>query len=354
MITNLRSAPRYQPVQPPCAADPDAVRHHLDSLTKPRGSLGTLESLALQLALIYGDPPPRLHRKTVFVLAADHGVTRQGVSAYPREVTAQMCRNYATGGAAVSVLARTLAAEVVAVDIGVDADLHDLDGLVHRKVRRGTRDLSEGAALTAHEVEQALDVGIGLVRDRDPLPDVIGLGEMGIGNTTPAGAITAALTGAPGALVSGTGTGIDDAGVAKKRRIIDDSVNRLRGSRDPLAVLAEVGGLEIAGLAGVVLGSAAAGRVVVLDGFIATAAALVAARIDPAVREYLVASHRSTEPGHGIQLEALQLTPLLNLGLRLGEGTGAVLAFPLLDAATAILREMATFESAGVTNRSQD
>jgi nicotinate-nucleotide--dimethylbenzimidazole phosphoribosyltransferase len=302
--------------------------------------------------MIYGDPPPRFGRRTVFVFAADHGVAKQGVSAYPSEVTAQMCRNYISGGAAVCALARAASADVVTVDIGVDGDLADVNGLVHRKVRRGSRDLSVGPALTVAEVEQAIDIGAQVVRDCSPLPDVVGLGEMGIGNTTAAGAITAALTGAPAELVAGTGTGIDEAGVERKRRIIRQAVTRLNGSRDPVAVLCEVGGLEIAGLTGVVLESAAAGRAVVTDGFIATAAALLAVQVQPAVRDYLIASHRSTEPGHRVQLEALELTPLLDLGLRLGEGTGAVLAFPLLDAAAAILREMATFDSAGVSKRS--
>ncbi len=336
-------------VRPVDAGAMSGIRRHLDELTKPQGSLGRLEDLAARLALIYGDPPPPLARRVVFVLAADHGVARQGVSAYPPEVTAQMCRNYASGKAAINVIAAAVGAEVVAVDIGVDADLSTVSGLMNRKVRRGTADLSEGPALAEHEVLQALGVGLDLVRQHQPAPDVVALGEMGIGNTTSASAVTTVLTGAPVVLVVGRGTGISEHQLERKRQVVERAVARVADSGDPLRVLAEVGGLEIAGLAGVVLGAAALRLAVVTDGLIATAAALVAAHLAPPVRDYLIASHRSREPGHQVQLKALGLDPLFDLGLCLGEGTGAALALPLLEVAGALLRDMATFSSAGVS-----
>ncbi len=336
-------------VVPAKRASPEAVQAHLDALTKPVGSLGRLEALALRLACIYGDPPPPLARRMVFVLAADHGVALRGVSAYPAAVTAQMCRNYASGGAAVSVLARASGASVVAVDIGVDADLANVSGIVHRKIRRGTRDLAEVPALTREEVCRAVLLGAELVEQA--APDVVALGEMGIGNTTAASALTAALTGTDGLRVVGPGTGVSGERLAAKRDAVRRALARIRPGADPLGLLAEVGGLEIAGLVGVTLGGARAGRAVLTDGFIATAAALVAVRVCAPARDYLFAAHRSPEPGHAVQLAALDLAPILDLGLRLGEGTGATLAVPILDAAGALLREMATFASAGVSRQ---
>lgn len=336
-------------VRRPRAAEPRRVRDHLDSLTKPPGSLGHLEALAGRLARIYGDPPAEWERRVVFVLAGDHGVAARGVSAYPAEVTAQMCRNYAEGGAAVCAMARSARVEVVAVDLGVDAVLGNIPGLLHRKVRRGTRDLSREAAMTESETRQAIALGAALVRDRSPLPDIVGLGEMGIGNTTSASALTAALTATDPAHVTGRGTGVDATVVQRKAALVKQALSRLPDDSPPLRILAEVGGLEIAGLVGVVLGAAAAGRAVVLDGFIASAAALVAVRMAPFAREYLFASHQSAERGHRVLLRALRLRPLLRLGMRLGEGTGAVLAIPILDAAASILRHMATFDRAGVS-----
>jgi nicotinate-nucleotide--dimethylbenzimidazole phosphoribosyltransferase len=336
-------------VRPAQRADPAAVRAHLDDLTKPPGSLGHLEELALRLALIYGDPPPPLDRRTIFVLAGDHGVAHRGVSVYPPEVTAQMCRNFASGGAAINAIARAVGAEVVAVDIGVDADLHDVPGLVHRKVRRGTRDLTSQAALTREEACRAILVGAKLVSERADSAGIVVLGDMGIGNTTAAAALAAAFTGRPVADLVGLGTGLAPERLAHKRTIVETALSRLSPQAAALDVLAEVGGLEIAGLAGVALAGAGLERAVVTDGFIATAAALVAVRLCPPVREYLFASHRSVEPGHRALLEALELRPLFDWGLRLGEGTGAALALPILDAAAAVLREMATFSSAGVS-----
>jgi nicotinate-nucleotide--dimethylbenzimidazole phosphoribosyltransferase len=335
-------------IHAPERAGSELVRRHLDSLTKPPGSLGALEDIALRLALIYGDPTPPLASRAIFLLAGDHGVTAQGVSAYPSQVTAEMCRNYARGGAAISAIARSVGARVITADLGVDADLSEVPGLVHAKVRRGTRDLSVEAAMTPGEMTTAMLAGAALVFDAEPL-DLAGLGEMGIGNTTAASAITAALTGASVENVVGAGTGIDALGRARKTAAVRRALDRLAGAVDPLTVLAEVGGLEIAGLVGVALAGASIGRAVVTDGFIATAALLVAARLAPASRPYFFASHCSAEPGHRVLLDALGLEPIFRLGLRLGEGTGAALAFPVLDAAAAVLREMATFESAGVS-----
>ncbi len=346
-------------VVPASAASDAAVRAHLDALTKPPGSLGVLEDLAYRLALLLGDPPPPLRRRAVLVFAADHGVARNGVSAYPPAVTAQMVRNIAAGGAAVCAIARAVGADVVLADVGVAADLAGTTGVLHCKVRPGSRDFVEQPALTPAEVAAAMAAGAAIVDQLARRTDIFALGEMGIGNTTSAAALTVLLTGAPVAAVLGRGTGLDDAGLCRKRVAVEAAlarVERAHGGRAPSALqaLCEVGGLEIAALAGATLAAAARKRVVVTDGFIATAAALAAVRMQPAAREWLFAAHRSVEPGHTVQLHALGLEPLLDLRLRLGEGTGALLALPLLEAAAAILREMATFASAGVSARSDD
>lgn len=347
-------------VDPPDAAISGNVEEHLNALTKPPGSLGRLEHVALRLALIYGDPPPRLERKVIYVLAGDHGVTQNGVSAYPAAVTAQMCRNFAAGGAAVCAIAGSVGAEIRPADLGVDADLDDVDGLVHAKVRRGTRDFTRGPALTDEEAVRAVLAGAALVQGEIRAPDVVALGEMGIGNTASASALTAVLTGAPAGRVVGPGTGVDRAGLIRKLRAVELGVGSFMSTRrgherDPglaaLEALAWLGGLEIAGLVGVALAAAAARKAVIIDGFISAAAALVAVRLCPAAHGYLFAGHRSTEPGHDFLLEALGLEPILELGMRLGEGTGAALSLPVLDAAGAILREMATFASTGVSGR---
>ena len=348
----LASDPVHDPegaVQRPRAADPDAIRAHLDALTKPPGSLGRLEELALRLALVYGDPPPPLRRRSVLVLAGDHGVARRGVSAYPPEVTAQMCRNLASGGAAACVLARAVDADLLVADLGVDADLEDVPGLAHRKVGRGTRDLASGPAMTPGECDAAITAGRGLAMERlGSGAEVLALGDMGIGNTTSASALTAAILGLQGDRLIGPGTGATGVRLRAKRTAVERGLERVAGVTDPLRLLQELGGFEIAGMVGAILAAARAGRVVVIDGFVVTAASLVATRLSPAVVHYLVAAHRSAEPGHTIQLEALGLVPLLDLNLRLGEGTGALLALPLLTAAAGLLRDMATFESAGI------
>lgn len=336
-------------VQPACAANPGAVRAYLDQLVKPVGSLGQVEELALRLTGIYGFPPRSLTRRTVLVMAADHGVAKRGVSAYPAAVTQQMCRTIARGGAAINVFAASVGAEVVLVDVGVAASVSDFGNMLHRKVRLGTRDFSKGPAMMPEETTEAIKIGSELVQTHADTNDMFGLGEIGIGNTTSAAALTAALTTTPIAQVVGSGTGVGPAGVQRKRALVAAALERLPAEPDPLHALVEVGGLEIAALVGAVLGSAIAGRAVVIDGFIAAAAALVAVRLAPPASDYLFASHRSTEPGHSVLLKSLGLRPLLELELRLGEGTGAALVFPILDVATGILRDMATFGSAGVS-----
>jgi nicotinate-nucleotide--dimethylbenzimidazole phosphoribosyltransferase len=338
-------------------SDDAAIRRHLDSLTKPQGSLGVLEILAFRLARLYGDPTPSLRRRAVLVFASDHGVSRRGVSAYPREVTAQMCYNFARGGAAVCAIARAVDARVVVVDVGVDADLDRAGAIVHRKIRRGTADMVDGPAMSLDDAEKAMLVGAALAQKLAPDFDVFALGEMGIGNTTSAAALTCLLLDAEPNHLTGRGTGVDDSGLDNKRSVVSAAVRRVRvahGARasDPLVALAETGGFEIAAIAGAILGAAAVHRIAVTDGFIATAAALIAVRMQPAAAEWIFASHRSTEPGHALQLAALQMRPLFDFQLRLGEGTGALLALPTLEAASALLREMATFESAGVSGQS--
>lgn len=354
-------------VREPNAAVPGAVRDHLDRLTKPRGSLGRLETVAVRLARILGDPPRPLQNRTVFVLAGDHGVAARGVSAYPSEVTVQMCSNLGSGGAAVCVLARETRCDVVVADLGVNRSGPVAAGVLDLRVRAGTRDLADGPAMTTGEAATAVMRGASLIRARDPLPDVICLGEMGIGNSTSAAALTALLVECPVDEAVGPGTGVSGRGLEAKRAAVRAAMERVvtmdsgaaatasSGARSPsgrpyaLEALRQVGGLEIAGLVGLTLEAASRGIPIVVDGFIATAAALTAARLAPPATAFMFAAHQSPEPGHRHLLKALCLEPLLDLGLRLGEGTGAVLALPLLDAAGAVLRHMATFESAGIS-----
>ena len=328
-----------------------AARERQGMLTKPPGSLGRLEELAIWLAGVKSEPVPRpLERRAVVVMAGDHGVTRQGVSAYPSAVTAQMVRNFAAGGAAINALAQGVGARVVVADLGVAADLSDVPDLRHHAIAPGTRDMARGPAMDRDQARRALERGETILGGEAARGlDVVCSGEMGIGNTTAAAAIAAVITGAAPEAVTGRGTGLSDAGLRHKAQVVAHAL-RLNAPdpTDGLDVLAKVGGFEIGGLAGLMLGAAARRIPVVLDGYIAGAAALVAATICPAVRDFLVAGHRSAEPGHAIVLAHLGLTPLLDLGLRLGEGTGAVLALPILDAALAMHSSMATFASAGV------
>ncbi len=326
-------------------------------LTKPAGSLGRLEELSISLAGMTGRLDPPLKDRVVFTLAADHGVADEGVSAYPREVTAQMVLNFLRGGAAINVLARQANARVVVADLGVDADLPNHPDLRMLKVRRGTANITRGPAMSVAEAQQAIEHGRHLVRDELGAGlDVALTGDMGIGNTTASAALICALTELDPQDVVGRGTGVDDSGLERKRDAVRKAlaVNATRLTQTPIDALAAVGGLEIAGLVGIILEAATRGRPVVIDGFISSAAALVAARIASGATGYMIASHRSQELGHGAVLRRLGLKPLLELDLRLGEGTGAVLALPLLEAAVRLLNEMATFDEAGVSERAQE
>ena len=323
----------------------------LDNKTKPLGSLGRLEEFARRFAAISGTLSPRTNKKVIFTFAGDHGVVEEGVSAFPKEVTPQMVLNLVNGGAGVNVLARHVGADVLVVDVGVDYDFGDLPGLIRKKVARGTRNFTKGPAMTREEALAAMEVGIELATQaKMEGVTMLGTGEMGIGNTTPSSAIIAAFSGKSAAEVTHRGTGINDSALALKIGVIERglAVNRPEPN-DPLDVLAKVGGLEIAAIAGLVLGAAANRLPVVVDGFISTAGALIAAELNPLAREYMFAAHRSVEIGHSFMLERLGLDPILDLGLRLGEGTGAALAMGLIEAGVKILTEMATFEQAGVS-----
>jgi nicotinate-nucleotide--dimethylbenzimidazole phosphoribosyltransferase len=331
-----------------------AARMRQEQLTKPAGSLGRLEALAIQIAGITGQEQPTLAKKAIVVMAGDHGVTAEGVSAYPADVTPQMVLNFLRGGAAINALAGAVGARVVVVDIGVASPLEH-PGLLSRKVAPGTANMAQGPAMTRDQTEEAITVGIAIVESlAQEGVQMVATGEMGIGNTTAASAITAMLTGSTPAEVTGRGTGIDDTQLAHKIAVIERSLAVNAPNRDDgLDVLAKVGGLEIAGLVGVILGGAAHRMSVVLDGFIAGSAALVAEKLGPQVRDYLIAGHISVERGHRVLLEALGLQPLLNLDLRLGEGTGAALAMGIIDGALAAHRQMATFAEAGVSERDE-
>jgi nicotinate-nucleotide--dimethylbenzimidazole phosphoribosyltransferase len=327
-----------------------------DMLTKPRGSLGHLETIACHVAGIVGQVRPRLTERLVFVLAGDHGVTAEGVSAYPSDVTAQMISNFVRGGAAINVLSRHVGARVIIVDMGVATELPALPGLVSRKIRPGTRNFAQQAAMTPDEALACVESGIELaVAEVTSGHTWVVTGDMGIGNTTASSAVIAAMTGRPVEQVTGRGTGITGEALAHKAAVIKAALDRHRPqAEDALDVLAKVGGLEIGGLAGIILGAAARRCPVILDGLIVTAAALLAVGLVPAVRDYLIAGHRSVEPGHSVALNALGLEPVLDLRLRLGEGTGGALALSVLEAACRLLDEMATFEEAGVATEAPD
>jgi nicotinate-nucleotide--dimethylbenzimidazole phosphoribosyltransferase len=339
------------------AAAMAAARAHLDQLTKPPGSLGRLEDLAVRLAGISGQPRPPMAHRAIIVAAADHGVARRGVSAYPPEVTAQMVANFVGGGAAINALAAGADASLTVVDVGVAGAIPDVPAsprggrLIAARIRPGTGDMAEGPAMTRAEAIAAMEVGLAVVGElRSTGLDLVGIGDMGIGNTTAASAIVAVLTGAPPGDVTGRGTGIDEAARLRKVGVIQRALARnTPDPADPIGVLAAVGGLEIAALVGVILGAVAARVPVVLDGFITGAAALVAADISPPVAERVIAAHRSVEPGHAIVLARLGLRPLLDLDLRLGEGTGAALVMQLIDSTVRVRDEMATFSSAAIS-----
>lgn len=323
----------------------------LDNKTKPLGSLGRLEEFARRIVAINGNPDPDISKKVVFTFAGDHGVTEEGVSLFPREVTPQMVLNFISGGAGINVLARHVGADVRVVDVGVDYDFEDMVGLIHKKVARGTKNFAKGPAMTREEMLAALKVGIELADQcRAEGVGLVGTGEMGIGNTTPSSAIIAAISGTSVAEVTHRGTGIGDEALANKIRVIECglALNKPDPS-DPLDVLTKVGGLEIAAITGLVLGCAANSIPVVIDGFISTAGALIASELHPDVRDYIFAAHQSVEIGHRYMLERIGADPILDLNFRLGEGTGAALAMTLIDAGVKIMKEMATFEQAGVS-----
>jgi len=343
-------------IAPPDRAARAAARERLDRMTKPRGALGRVEDLAVMLAGIAGTcPPPVPEPAAVAVFAADHGVHAQGVTPWPQEVTAQMVANFLAGGAVVNAFARRLGAEVCVVDVGVAAPpFEPAPGLVPRRVADGTADLAAGPALTREQARDAVEVGIGTAHDLVAAGHrCLVTGDMGIANTTAAAALISAFTGAEAADVTGRGTGIDDVTLARKTAVVAAALARHRPDpADPLGVLAAVGGLEHAALAGFVLGGAALRVPVLLDGVNAGAAALAAAALAPDAVASCVAGHRSAEPGHARALAHLRLDPLLDLGLRLGEGTGALLALPVLQSAAQALQDVATFDAAGVTDKS--
>lgn len=329
------------------------ARARLEQLTMPHWALGRLMDLAEDLAGITRSLRPPVERKTVVVMAADHGVAAEGVSKYPQEVTRQMVHNFAAGGAGINALARLVGARVVVVDMGVVGDLEELVAsgkVVSKRIRPGTRNIARGPAMTRAEALRCLEAGIEVVQALAPSTDLFGTGDMGIANTTPSAAVAAVLTGRPAAEVTGRGTGIDERRLAHKVRIVERALEVNRPDpADALDVLAKVGGFEIGGLAGLILAAAALRKPVVVDGFISTAAALIAHALAPQAADYMIAAHRSAERGHQVMLQRLGKRPLLDLDLRLGEGTGAALAMNLVEAAVRVLTEVSTFEEASVS-----
>ncbi len=330
-----------------------AIRGHLDQLTKPPKSLGRLEDLATQYCLVTDTSKPHLGRKKIFTFAGDHGVAEEGVSAYPQEVTPQMVRNMLAGGAAVNVLAGHAGAELAVIDIGVADPLTDAPGLIRRKIKSGTDNIAAGPAMSLEEARQAIETGIEMARSAaEDGVTLIGTGEMGIANTTPSSALFAALLPCPVEDITGRGTGINDAGLVKKVEVIKRA---LKVNQDictnPLSTLAALGGMEIAAISGLCLGAASARIPLVVDGFISSAGALVACRLCPTVKDYLFFSHLSEEAGHATFLRIFKVDPILDLRMRLGEGTGAALAMTVIEAAVKIYNGMATFASAGVREK---
>lgn len=327
-----------------------ALQSRLDRQAKPQGSLGRLEEFARRFVAISGRE--EIRRKVVFTFAGDHGVTAEGVSAFPREVTPQMVFNFIDGGAAINALARHAGAEVRVVDMGVDYDFPPLEGLLAKKVGYGTRNFTKGPAMSRQEAIRCLEIGIELAQSCAAQGvDLVGTGDMGIGNTTPSAAIAAVFSGLTVAEVTHRGTGISDAALAHKIAVIEAGLRiNAPDPKDPIDVLAKVGGFEIGGIAGLVLGCAALGLPVVVDGFISTAGALIASELHPRVRDYIFAAHQSVEIGHRHMLQRIGQRPMLDLDMRLGEGTGGALAMTLIEAALRALREVRTFDDAGVSS----
>ncbi len=326
-----------------------------DSLTKPLESLGVLEELSIMVAGITKNPMPEIKDKVIVTMAGDHGVVEEGVSAYPQEVTPQMVYNFVNGGAGINVLARHIGARVVVVDMGVAADIEN-PKVVNRKTGYGTRNMAKGPAMTREEAIKSIESGINVFENelRNGV-DIVGVGDMGIGNTTPSSAITAVITGEPVERVTGRGTGVNARLFENKIKVIKKAIKLNKPDpKDPIDVLSKVGGFEIGGMTGIYLAGAANHIPIVIDGFISGAAALLAYQLEPKVKNYLIASHCSVEVGHKIILDYMGLRPLLNLNLRLGEGTGAALGINLVEAGCKILTEMATFASAGVSEKREE
>jgi len=339
-------------IEAPDLALRESLVHRIDQKTKPPGALGRLEALALQIGLIQQTLTPSLERPQILVFAGDHGAARAGVSAFPQEVTWQMVENFLAGGAAINVFCRQTGLALKVVDAGVNHDFGQRPGLIDEKIGHGTQNYLEAPAIAPEAVALALERGRRLThRLAEEGCRVLGFGEMGIGNTASASLLTHCLTDADLTAVTGRGTGLDDAGLARKRALLEQAVTRGGRPTDPLRALSEYGGYEIAMMAGAMLGAAERRMVLLIDGFIVTAALLAAHAIAPAILPYCVFAHRSREPGHTWQLEHLGADPLMELDLRLGEGTGAALAYPLVQAAVNFLNEMASFESAGVSER---
>jgi nicotinate-nucleotide--dimethylbenzimidazole phosphoribosyltransferase len=327
----------------------------LDSLTKPRGSLGHLEEIVRRYAAIRHDAEAEFGRCAIAVFVADHGIAAAGVSAYPKAVTVEMLRNIGAGGAAISVLAHRFGYELIVTDVGVESDTSatPFNGVRYRRVANGTKNFLDGAAMTIAQARQAIEIGIETARETAASgTTLLGIGEMGIANSTPAAAILSAVTGIEPARLAGRGTGVDDHALGRKIEVIEAALRLHSDSLgDGLSMLAAVGGFEIAAMAGVFIGAASLRVPVVVDGFIATAAAAVAERIRPGLCEHLFFSHRSAEGGHALALESLGVRPMLDLEMRLGEGTGAAIAMNLIETAIALFHEMATFASAGVSEK---
>lgn len=329
------------------------AQNKLDSLTKPQGSLGRLEEIAKQVVIITGNLQPQLKNKVIFTMAADHGVAAEGVSAYPKEVTPQMVYNFIRGGAAINVLARHVGSRVVVIDMGVGIDLEKYPALIIKKIGYGTKNIAQGPAMSKEEAIASIEAGIEVFEaEYNKGIDIIGIGDMGIGNTTPSTAIASLLTGKSVEEITGRGTGLDDMGLARKVAIIKKAIEiNAPLATDGLDVLAKVGGFEIGGLTGIILAAATRKIPVVIDGFISTAAALIAYTLKSEVKEYMIAAHCSQEKGHRLMLAHMGLRPLLDLDMRLGEGTGAALGIGIIEASIKVLTEMATFQSASVSER---
>ena len=329
------------------------ARLRQDQLTKPHGSLGRLEELSIKLAGITGKETPRIGHKAIVTMVGDHGVIAEGVSAYPQEVTGQMVYNFLRGGAGISVLARHVGARVVIVDMGVVVNLEPHPSLVSKKVASGTRNMAKEPAMSGEQALRAIEAGIEVINEEVAKGlDIVGVGDMGIGNTTSSSAICAVITGEPVSRVTGKGTGIGDEQLAAKVKIIETALALNKpDAKDAIDILSKVGGFEIGGIVGVILGAAARRLPVVIDGFIAGAAALIAVKLCPKVKDYLIAAHVSVETGHRAMLNYLGLEPILDLGMRLGEGTGAALAISIIEAAAKVLAEMTTFADAGVSEK---